>query len=44
MKNRWVDAEAGESPVDQLVYMSRIMGQDEGLVLWGGGNTSIKVT
>src|SRR5438105_12128035 len=24
--------------------MSRIMGQDEELVLWGGGNTSIKVT
>ncbi len=44
MKNRWVDAEAGESSVDQLVYMSRIMGQAEALVLWGGGNTSIKVT
>jgi rhamnulose-1-phosphate aldolase/alcohol dehydrogenase len=44
MKNRWVDTEAGESPVDQLVYMSRIMGQDEELVLWGGGNTSLKVT
>ena len=44
MKNRWVNAEAGESAVDQLVYMSRIMGQDEALVLWGGGNTSIKVT
>ena len=24
--------------------MSRIMGEDEELVLWGGGNTSIKVT
>jgi rhamnulose-1-phosphate aldolase/alcohol dehydrogenase len=44
MQNRWVDAEAGDTPVDQLVYMSRIMGQDEALVLWGGGNTSIKVT
>jgi rhamnulose-1-phosphate aldolase/alcohol dehydrogenase len=43
VKNRWVDPEAGERPVDQLVYMSRLMGQDEELVLWGGGNTSIKV-
>ena len=43
MKNRWIDAEAGASPIDHLVYMSRIMGEDEALVLWGGGNTSIKV-
>jgi rhamnulose-1-phosphate aldolase/alcohol dehydrogenase len=44
VKNRWNAAEAGTTPVEQLVYMSRIMGQDEELVLWGGGNTSIKVT
>jgi rhamnulose-1-phosphate aldolase/alcohol dehydrogenase len=43
VKSRWSDAEAGSTPLDQLVYMSRIMGQDEGLVLWGGGNTSVKV-
>ncbi len=44
MKNRWIEAEAGATPIEQLVYMSRIMGQDEELVLWGGGNTSLKVT
>ena len=44
MRSRWNAAEAGTTPVEQLVYMSRIMGHDEQLVLWGGGNTSIKVT
>lgn len=44
MLNRWEDAHAGDRPVDQLVYMSRLMGQEEDLVLWGGGNTSIKIT
>jgi len=44
MQSRWIDEEAGETPIEQLVYMSRIMGQDENLVLWGGGNTSIKTT
>ena len=44
MRSRWNSAEAGSTPVEQLVYMSRIMGEDEELVLWGGGNTSIKVT
>jgi rhamnulose-1-phosphate aldolase/alcohol dehydrogenase len=44
VRSRWNAAEAGLTPVEQLVYMSRIMGQDEALVLWGGGNTSIKVT
>lgn len=43
MKSRWNDADAGNSPIDHLVYMSRVMGEDESLVLWGGGNTSIKV-
>lgn len=43
VKSRWSDAEAGASALDQLVYMSRVMGQDEALVLWGGGNTSTKV-
>ena len=42
MRNRWNDAEAGTTPLEQLVHMSRIMGEDEGLVLWGGGNTSVK--
>jgi len=44
VRSRWNAAEAGSTPSEQLVYMSRIMGQDEELVLWGGGNTSIKVT
>jgi rhamnulose-1-phosphate aldolase/alcohol dehydrogenase len=44
VRSRWNPAEAGTTPIEQLVYMSRIMGQDEELVLWGGGNTSIKVT
>jgi rhamnulose-1-phosphate aldolase/alcohol dehydrogenase len=43
VRSRWNADEAGTTPVEQLVYMSRIMGQDEELVLWGGGNTSIKV-
>src|SRR5687767_11965457 len=43
VKNRWVAAEAGSTPSEHLVYMSRLMGQDEALVLWGGGNTSTKV-
>src|SRR4051812_28163772 len=43
VQNRWKNDEAGTTPLEQLVYMSRIMGQDEGLVLWGGGNTSTKV-
>ncbi|MBM2812456.1 MAG: short-chain dehydrogenase [Chloroflexi bacterium] len=43
MQNHWDDAKAGDTPLDQLVYMSRIMGEDEALVVWGGGNTSTKV-
>jgi rhamnulose-1-phosphate aldolase/alcohol dehydrogenase len=29
--------------LDKLVYMSRLIGADTSLVVWGGGNTSIKV-
>lgn len=43
MLNRWNDDDAGATPLDQLVYMSRIMGEDDALVLWGGGNTSTKI-
>ena len=43
MQNRWADAEAaGKDELDQLVYLSRVMGAEPNLVLWGGGNTSIK--
>ena len=45
MENRWSHVEAqGLSDVDLLVYQSRLVGADPGLVLWGGGNTSLKVT
>jgi rhamnulose-1-phosphate aldolase/alcohol dehydrogenase len=44
MRSRWNDAEAHDlSPLDLLVYASRLIGAEPSLVLWGGGNTSIKV-
>jgi rhamnulose-1-phosphate aldolase/alcohol dehydrogenase len=42
MKNRWTDNPA--TPVEQLVYQSRLVGAEESLVLWGGGNNSVKTT
>jgi rhamnulose-1-phosphate aldolase/alcohol dehydrogenase len=44
IENHWSDAEAeGMSDLDLLVYQSRLLGSDSRLVLWGGGNTSLKV-
>jgi rhamnulose-1-phosphate aldolase/alcohol dehydrogenase len=44
MQSRWSEAEAhGKSDLDQLIYASRLIGAEESLVLWGGGNTSVKV-
>jgi rhamnulose-1-phosphate aldolase/alcohol dehydrogenase len=44
MRSRWNDAEAaGLSGVDLLVYASRLVGAESSLVVWGGGNTSVKV-
>jgi rhamnulose-1-phosphate aldolase/alcohol dehydrogenase len=44
MINRWNDSEVRDlEPIDQLVYMSRQIGAETGLVVWGGGNTSLKV-
>ena len=44
MQNRFVAAEfAGLSPLERLVRRSRLIGQEENLVLWGGGNTSSKM-
>src|ERR671937_219705 len=44
MKSRWNDAEAGTlEGLDLLVYASRLVGAETSLVVWGGGNTSIKV-
>jgi rhamnose utilization protein RhaD (predicted bifunctional aldolase and dehydrogenase)/NAD(P)-dependent dehydrogenase (short-subunit alcohol dehydrogenase family) len=41
--DRWDDAEAaGLGPLDACVYASRLIGGDPGLVLHGGGNTSVK--
>ena len=45
MDNRWSDSHAHNlDELDKLVYMSRLIGEDTSLVVWGGGNTSIKVT
>jgi len=45
MRSRWNDAEAGAlEGVDLLVYASRLVGAESSLVVWGGGNTSVKVT
>src|SRR6266567_3432501 len=44
MNSRWSDADAaGLSDLDLLVYMSRLVGYDSSLVVWGGGNTSVKL-
>ncbi len=42
MKNRWSEKPA--TSVEQLVYQSRLVGAEESLVLWGGGNNSVKTT
>lgn len=45
MKNRWSTKIAGRlEGLDLLVYASRLIGEEPELVLWGGGNSSIKVT
>ncbi|PYM07184.1 MAG: bifunctional rhamnulose-1-phosphate aldolase/short-chain dehydrogenase [Candidatus Rokuibacteriota bacterium] len=45
MRSRWSDDEAGKlSGLDLLVYASRLIGAETSLVVWGGGNTSIKVS
>jgi rhamnulose-1-phosphate aldolase/alcohol dehydrogenase len=43
MKSRWSEAEAATlEGLDLLVYASRLVGAETSLVVWGGGNTSIK--
>ncbi|MCE2405319.1 MAG: bifunctional rhamnulose-1-phosphate aldolase/short-chain dehydrogenase [Dehalococcoidia bacterium] len=45
MRNLWNDAEtSGMTDLDLLVYQSRLVGAEASLVLWGGGNTSVKTT
>ena len=44
MENRWSEEEVqGLSELDLLIYQSRLIGADSSLVVWGGGNTSIKL-
>lgn len=44
MKSRWADREAkGLEGLDELVYATRLIGAEPRLVLWGGGNSSVKV-
>ena len=40
MQNRWKDTPQNE--IEQLVHQSRLVGMEEDLVLWGGGNNSVK--
>jgi len=45
MKSLWNDKEAkriGNNPLALRVYTSRLLGRDTGLVMHGGGNTSVK--
>lgn len=45
MKSLWSDDDAkGLEGLDLLVYASRLIGAERSLVVWGGGNTSLKVT
>ncbi len=44
MRSRWNEAEAAAlAELDLLVYASRLIGAETSLVVWGGGNTSIKL-
>jgi len=43
IENLWNPVDADNlSNLDTLVYVSRLLGADTSLVVWGGGNTSIK--
>ena len=43
MESLWREEEAaGLAGLDLLVYRSRLIGRETRLVLWGGGNTSLK--
>jgi rhamnulose-1-phosphate aldolase/alcohol dehydrogenase len=43
MRSLWREDEAkGLGGMDLLVYRSRLLGRDAALVLWGGGNSSLK--
>jgi rhamnose utilization protein RhaD (predicted bifunctional aldolase and dehydrogenase)/NAD(P)-dependent dehydrogenase (short-subunit alcohol dehydrogenase family) len=40
----WDEAEAGTTEIEQLVYLSNLIGSDLSLVQPGGGNTSVKLS
>jgi rhamnulose-1-phosphate aldolase/alcohol dehydrogenase len=43
MRSRWDEADtSGRAELDLLVHASRLIGAEPSLVVWGGGNTSIK--
>lgn len=43
MNEGWKDAEAGSAAIEDLVRLSRLIGEDGSLVQTGGGNTSVKI-
>ncbi|MEX0683027.1 MAG: SDR family oxidoreductase [Dehalococcoidia bacterium] len=43
MTDLWRDADAGKTDIEQLVYLSNLIGSEEDLVQPGGGNTSVKL-
>src|SRR5512134_1659084 len=43
MNNTWNDSDAGKTAIDNLVYLSNLIGSDLSLVQPGGGNTSVKL-
>src|SRR5215216_6159962 len=44
IEDKWSDDEAaGLSDLEVLAYQSRLVGSDSRLVVWGGGNTSLKM-
>ncbi len=44
MEDRWRDGEVGGDDIEQLVYLSNLIGGDPSLVQPGGGNTSVKLS
>jgi len=40
----WNEVDAGKTDIDQLVYLSNLIGSDLSLVQPGGGNTSVKLS
>ena len=45
MQSRWDEVAAAAQPeLEGLLYASHLVGEDQRLVVWGGGNTSAKLT